>query len=239
MSMIMKIAVCDDEKQFVDAICPLLEQWAEKNDIQLTLYRFTNGDDLITTHRNKCMDLIILDVIMPMLNGMDAAKELRNDNQNVPIIFLTSSREFAVDSYEVKALNYLIKPVDNVKLFRILDDFLGTVTLSQNLFTAHIDEGFCKIVVERVDYLEAQNKQVLVYLSDGSTIAIRELFSKCEETFSLANGFFRCHRSYIVNLNNIEKFTKSEIRTGLNSTIPISRNRYTAFKEAYFKHMFK
>ena len=147
------------------------------------------------------MDLIMLDVIMPLLNGMDTARELRNDNQIVPIIFLTSSREFAVDSYEVKAFHYLIKPVDDVKLFRTLDDF--------------------------------------VHLSDGRTIAIRELFSKCEEIFSLENGFFRCHRSYIVNMNNIEQFTKSEIITGLNSVIPISRNRYIAFKETYFNYMFE
>lgn len=235
----MKIAVCDDEKQFVDAICPLLKQWAEKNSIKLTLYRFNNGDDLIAAHRNICMDLIILDIIMPLLNGMDAARELRKENQAVPIIFLTSAKEFAVDSYEVKAFHYLIKPVDELKLFLVLDDFLKTVTLPQSLFTAQTDKGFCKIVVDDVDYLEAQNKEVLVHLSNGKTIAIRELFSKCEEIFSLENGFFRCHRSYIVNLNNIEQFTKSEIITSLKSGIPISRNRYVAFKETYFNHMFE
>lgn len=235
----MKIAICDDEKQFVDAICPLLEQWATRNAIKLTLYRFTNGDDLIAAHRSECMDLIILDVIMPLLNGMDTARELRNDNQSVPIIFLTSAREFAVDSYEVKAFHYLIKPVDEEKLFHTLDDFLKTIALPQTLFTAQTDRGFCKIVVNDVDYLEAQNKEVLVHLSNGRTIAIRELFSKCEEVFSLKNGFFRCHRSYIINLNNIEQFTKSEITTNQNSTIPISRNRYVAFKETYFNHMFE
>lgn len=235
----MKIAICDDEKQFVDAICPLLEQWAAKNSIRLTLYRFNNGDDLIAAHQNKCMDLIILDVIMPLLNGMDTAKELRNDNQSVPIIFLTSAKEFAVDSYEVKAFHYLLKPVDDVKLFRILDDFLKTTALPQTHFTAQTDRGFCKIVVDDVDYLEAQNKEVLVHLSNGRTIAVRELFSKCEKIFSLKNGFFRCHRSYIVNLNIIEQFTKSEITTNQSATIPIARNRYVAFKETYFNYMFE
>lgn len=234
----MKIAICDDEEQFIDAICPLLEQWAEKNSIPLTLYRFTNGDDLITAQQNEGMDLIILDIIMPLLSGMDTARELRNDNQTVPIIFLTSAREFAVDSYEVKAFHYLIKPVDEIKLFHTLDDFLRTITLPKTFFTAQTDKGFCKIVVDDVDYLEAQNKEVLVYLSNGRTLAIREQFSKCEEIFSLENGFFRCHRSYIVNLNNIEQFTKSEISTDQHSSIPISRNRYVAFKETYFNYMF-
>lgn len=234
----MKIAICDDEKQFIDSICPLLEQWAANNSINLTLYCFSNGDDLIAAHRNQCMDLIILDVVMPLLNGMDTARELRNDGQTVPIIFLTSAREFAVDSYEVNAFHYLIKPVDEIKLFHILDDFLKTIALPQNVFTAHTDKGFCKIVVDDVDYLEAQNKEVLVHLTNGRTIMIRELFSKCEEIFTLESGFFRCHRSYIVNLNNIEQFTKSEISTSQNPAIPISRNRYVAFKETYFNYMF-
>lgn len=235
----MKIAICDDEMYFIDALCHLLEQWAKERGIQLILYRFTNGDDLIAAHQSKCMDLIFLDIIMPLLSGMDAARELRNTNQNVPIVFLTSSREFAVDSYEVKALNYLIKPVDQTKLFLTLDDFLKTFSLPKAFFTAKTADGFCRIEIAEVDYLEAQNKQVLVHLSDDRTITIRELFSKCAEVFSPENGFCCCHRSYIVNLSNVEQFSKTEVTTIYNAVIPISRNNYTAFKETYFNHMFE
>lgn len=235
----MKIAICDDEMHFIDTLCPLLEQWAEERGIELTLYRFTNGDDLIAAHQSKCMDLIFLDIIMPLLSGIDAAREFRNTNQNVPIVFLTSSREFAVDSYEVKALNYLIKPVDQTKLFLTLDDFLKTFSLSKAFFTAKTADGFCRITIAEVDYLEAQNKQVLVHLSNDRTIAIRELFSKCAEVFSPENGFCCCHRSYIVNLSNVEQFSKTEVTTIYNAAIPISRSNYAAFKETYFNHMFE
>lgn len=234
----MKIAICDDEKQFADAICQLLEQWAARNAIRLSLYCFTNGDELIAAHRNKCMDLIILDVIMPLLNGIDTARELRNDNYTVPIIFLTSAKEFAVDSYEVKAFNYLIKPVDEVKLFRVLDDFLKTFGISEHTFTAKTAEGFCKIAFADVDYLEAQNKYVFIYLSNGRVIKIYEQLSKCAETFTVDIGFYRCHRSYIVNLNHVENFSKTSLTTICHATVPISRSIYTAFKEAYFYHMF-
>lgn len=234
----MKIAICDDEKQFIDAICPLLEQWAQLHNIKLTFYRFTDGDDLIATHRNKNMDLIILDVIMPLFSGIDAAKEIRHNDQDVPIIFLSSSKEFAVDSYEVKAFYYLIKPVAREKLFLIMDDFLKTFKFPKNTFTAHTTTGFYKIAIDDVDYLEAQNKQVLVHMADGKIIEIRERISTCENVFLPENGFFRCHRSYIVNLNHVEQFTKTEIYTSQNATIPISRNNYMAFKDAYFNHMF-
>lgn len=235
----MKIAICDDEKQFIDAICPLLEQWAQLHNIKLTFYRFTDGDDLIATHRNKNMDLIILDVIMPLFSGIDAAKEIRHNDQDVPIIFLSSSKEFAVDSYEVKAFHYLIKPANPVKLFRCLDDFLKMYNSSKITFTAQTASGFYKVILDDVDYLEAQNKKVLVHQANGKTIEICELFSTCENIFSLKNGFYRCHRSYIVNLSNIERFTKTEIITVHNTVIPISRNRYAAFKEAYFHYMYE
>ncbi len=235
----MKIAICDDEMHFMDALCPLLEQWAKECGIKLTLYRFTNGDDLIAAHQSECMDLIFLDIIMPLLSGLDVAREFRNTNQNVPIVFLTSSREFAVDSYEVKAFNYLIKPVDRAKLFLTLDDFLKNFNLPKTFFNAKTADGFCRIEIADVDYLEAQNKQVLVHLTNGRTIAIRELFSKCAEVFSPENGFCCCHRSYIVNLSNIERFSKTEVTTSHNAVIPISRNNYAAFKETYFNHMFE
>ena len=234
----MKIAVCDDERQFIDAVCPLLEQWAEEHNIRLTLCTFTNGDDLINAHRNECMDLIILDVIMPLLSGIDTAKELRHDDPSVPIIFLTSSKEFAIDSYEVKAFYYLMKPVVHEKLFPVMDDFLKIFNSQKITFTAHTATGFCKIAIEDVDYLEAQNKQVIVHMTDGRTIEIREQLSICENVFLPDNGFFRCHRSYIVNLNHVEQFTKTELRTSQNATIPISRNSFEAFKESYFNYMF-
>lgn len=235
----MKIAICDDEMHFIDAICPLLEQWAKERGIKLTLYRFTNGDDLVDAHRCECMDLIILDVIMPLLSGIDTARELRDANQAVPIIFLTSSREFAVDSYEVKALDYLIKPVDRNRLFLTLDDFLKTFNLPKNFFTAKTADGFCRIEIADVDYLEAQNKQVLVHLANGRIIVIRELFSRCAEVFLPENGFCCCHRSYIVNLSNVEQFSKTEVTTIHNAAIPISRNNYATFKETYFNYMFE
>lgn len=235
----MKIAICDDEEIFIDSTCAIVEQWAAKNNISPTLFRFTNGDDLIDAHQKERMDLIILDIIMPLFNGMDAAKELRDKGQMVPIIFLTTSREFAVDSYEVKAFNYLIKPVDAGKLSDVLDDFLKTLPLSENTFIARTGDGFLQIMVSDVDYLEAQNKQVLFHMSAGRMIAVHERFSKCAEVFSLENGFFRCHRSYIVNLSCVKQFSKSEITTSHHETIPISRNNYAAFKETYFQHMFQ
>ena len=234
----MKIAICDDDIDFINTLCPLLEKWAAGHAIPLTLYPFQSGDSLISTLHKECIDLIFLDVIMPMFNGIETARELRNNNQTVPIIFLSSSREFAVDSYELKAFHYLLKPVSEDRLFSVLDDFLSTLTKKEDFAVAQTAMGFCKVLLTDVVYLEAQDKQVNIYQSDGSVLIIREQISKCEELFSPSKGFYKCHRSYIVNMNYIQKFTKAQITTSSGAIIPISRIIYPAFKETYLSYMF-
>lgn len=235
----MKIAICDDEVAVSEVTKSLLQQWAIHQSISLSVHCYENGDDLILAQKSECFDLIFLDVLMPLLNGIDTAKELRRQNQNVPIIFLTSSKEFAFDSYEVKALQYLLKPVSPNQLWSIMDDFMALIKNQKEIFVARTSDGFCKIALEDTNYLEAQNKSVLVFPRNGTSIEIRELFSRCEEVFSLEQGFFRCHRSYIINLNFVNQFTKNSVTMTDGVTLPISRNRSLAFKEAYFSYMFE
>lgn len=235
----MKIAICDDEVAVSEVTKSLLQQWAIHQSISLSVHCYENGDDLILAQKSECFDLIFLDVLMPLLNGIDTAKELRRQNQNVPIIFLTSSKEFAFDSYEVKALQYLLKPVSPNQLWSIMDDFIALIKNQKEIFVARTSDGFCKIALEDTNYLEAQNKSVLVFPHNGTSIEICELFSRCEEVFTLEQGFFRCHRSYIINLNFVNQFTKNSVTMTDGVTLPISRNRSLAFKEAYFTYMFE
>lgn len=235
----MKIAVCDDEKRFVDNTCALLERWAKERNICLSLYRFSDGDALLRAHRSEVMDLIFLDVLMPLLNGIDTAKELRTEDPAVPIIFLSSAREYAVDSYEVNAFQYLVKPLDEKRLWAVLDNFSKTFYTQREMIILHTQIGFCRIAVEDVDYLEAQNKHVVAYLSNGTSILLSENFSGCEQLFTLEKGFCKSHRSYLVNLSHVKEFTKTEIFMNTGAAVPISRNCYQVFKETYFSYMFQ
>ena len=149
----MKIAICDDDIQFIDTTCLLLEKWANEHGIPLTFYRLQSGDSLILTLQKECIDLIFLDVVMPMLNGIETARELRNNSPTIPIVFLSSSREFAVDSYELKAFNYLLKPISEDRLFAVLDDFLKMQTKNEDFIIAQTITGFCKINFADVIYL--------------------------------------------------------------------------------------
>lgn len=235
----MKVAVCDDEAIFVDRICALLERWAQKRNLCLSLYRFSDGDALLETHLSEVMDLIFLDVRMPFIDGMDAARELRAAGSSVPIIFISSAREYAVDSYKVDAFWYLVKPVDETLLYTVLDKFHRTFHEKKEMVVLRTQTGYCKISTMDVDYLEAQSRHVIAYLSNGSSILLTEKFFSCEQHFSLKKGFCKCHRSYIVNLRQIKEFDKIRVVLNAGTMIPISRNSYQIFKENYFSYMFQ
>ena len=236
----IKIAFCDDDMEVLHQMNELLDRYRVERNEDITYAAFQSPFELLTEiEKGIRPDILFLDVVMPGQNGMDVAKEIRQYDTNMKIIFLTSSKEFAFDSYEVKALQYLLKPVSPNQLWSIMDDFIALIKNQKEIFVARTSDGFCKIALEDTNYLEAQNKSVLVFPHNGTSIEIRELFSRCEEIFTLEQGFFRCHRSYIINLNFVNQFTKNSVTMTNGVTLPISRNRSLAFKEAYFTYMFE
>ena len=122
-----RIAICDDEPVFSAQIDAIISHWpARPAGVRTEI--FHDGDSLIRAHEEMPFDIILLDVLMPLLNGIETAAEIRSKDKNVKIVFLTSTPEFALDSYSVKASNYLLKPVDPARLLECLsslnDDLL-------------------------------------------------------------------------------------------------------------------
>lgn len=118
----LRIGVCDDDKEFRQRLMQMIRIWSDHSGIPTELYPFDNGDELISKNAAFRMDIILLDIVMPLLNGMDTARELRAQDTAVKIIFLTSSPEFALESYEVRAQDYLLKPITYERLRRALED---------------------------------------------------------------------------------------------------------------------
>lgn len=235
----LKIAICDDDLMFMQNTAALIRQWADQSGIPADLFLFDNGDELITKSTSLHIDIIFLDIIMPMLNGMDTARELRQKNTAVNIIFLTSSKEFALESYDVRAQGYLLKPVSYTKIKETLDECARSFETEPKNLILKTPFGYQKLYFHDIEYAEAQNKKVLFHLKSGRTIeAIQPLYS-FEDKFTDENGFFKCHRSYFVYLPNVDHFSSTEITTKSGATIPISRGFAKAFKEAYFTLMFQ
>ena len=176
---------------------------------------------------------------MPLLNGMDTARELRKTDKAARIVFLTSSPEFALESYEVKAQGYILKPVTDEKLREALEDCMAAVRKDPKNLLLKTPFGHQRLYLHNIEYAEAQNKRVVFFLKDGSTVETAEPLYSFEDKLTLENGFFKCHRSYFVYMPSVESFDSTQIITDTKRTIPIARGYAKAFKEAYFTFMFE
>jgi len=235
----MRIAVCDDNEQFLQSAVTMIEQWSEENGVTVQIFCFNNGDDLLTRHTVHPMDIILLDIIMPLLNGMETAKELRKVDEAVHIVFLTSTPEFALESYDVKAKGYLLKPVSYEKLKDVLNDCSRNFAVEAKHLVLKTKFGYQKLYYQDVEYVEAQNKTIIFYMRNGKTIEATESLSAFESKLDAGEGFFKCHRSYIVYIPNVDNFNATEIVTKSGYHVPIARGYGKAFQEAYFAFMFQ
>ena len=234
----LRIAICDDEIAFALQLQSKISSWNHP-DTQLMIETFDNGDSFIHAHAKSPFDIIFLDVVMPIFNGIEVARELRKTDSSVKIVFLTSSPEYAVDSYTVKANNYLLKPVDDEKLYQCLNELSEELETISNMILIKCSNAVHKLPLRNIEYVEAQNKHTLFILKNNQILESIETFYLHEDKLLLADGFIKCHRSYIVNINHIDTYTTKEIRMRSGYRIPISRTYHPGFENAYFSYTFR
>ena len=230
----MYIALCDDQPAALDALQVLLHQWETEHGIVLRCRTFHSAAELVDAAQREPFSLYFLDVVMPLLDGIGTAREIRLNDRNVRIVFLTSSPEFAVDSYSVKASNYLLKPLDEDKLRLCLEELWEQYHSNARCIDIKSANTVHRIALPDIAFMEAQNKHVQFTFIDGSSILSSEPLYSYEERLALEDGFFKCSRSYIVNMHQIESYCAKEITMRSGFRIPISRNRHREFEEAYF-----
>lgn len=235
----LRIAICDDSRDFLQQAAGMVRQWSEQRRIPIQLFLYENGDELLSAAFSSPMDIVFLDIIMPLLNGMDTARELRQHDTSVQIIFLTSSPEFALESYEVHAQGYLLKPVTYEKILKELDECAHSYQLEPKNIVVKTPFGYQKLYFHEIEYAEAQNKRVIFYLRSGSSVETMDPLYSFKETLNNQNGFFKCHRSYLVYLPNVDHFSTTEITMKSGRQIPVARGFSKPLKDAYFSVMFQ
>lgn len=237
-AFMLRLAICDDMPEFLQSTRELLENWVEK-PVEILIELFTDGDSLIESHTSNPFDIILLDVVMPLLNGIEVATEIRKFDKSVKLVFLTSSSEYAVESYSVKANNYLLKPIDSGKLYYCLNDFYIDIMERAKYITVKTVAAMHHIALRNIEHIEAQGKKVLFVLCDGTTVESPNPFYFYEEQLLQEDGFLKCHRSYIVNIYKISTYTQKEIRMQSGFRIPISRSYHKEFEHTYFELLFR
>ena len=230
----LKIAICDDEIKEVSSISSILNTYASEHNIPITYKCFTSSVELASTAAYEKFDIYLLDVIMPVLNGISLAKEIRSFDKAADIIFLTSSPEFAVESYTVKAANYLLKPITRDSLFGALDDILEKKESdSPKYIVVKSSNGVHKILLSNIVCVEAFNRKVIYYLNNNSQLECSERFTSICDKLLNNNEFLLAHRSFVVNMNYIRLIGTTDMQLQNGKSIPLAQRRVTDIKKQY------
>lgn len=233
----MHIAVCDDNQDELYRISSLLEDYRNERDKSITYEAFNSAIELLEIMKERPFDLLFLDILMPGVTGMDAAKELRRSDQDIPIIFLTSSREFAVESYRVNAEDYIMKPARRDEIFPALDKQLARFTRTEAYLTLKTGNGISKLPISQIVYIEVTNRTLQFVLTTGEVREIYGYLTDYEGVLLADPNFYKPHRSYIVNLRQMTGLDKSGLTTVAGKTVPVARDQYSKAKAVYMTHL--
>ena len=234
----MYLAVCEDRKDELDALCSLLDTWRAAHDAAVRCKIFQNAVDLLESARQERFTVYLLDVMMPGMNGLEAAREIRRFDDAAEIVFLSTSPGFAYESYGVRALNYLLKPVDKEKLFALLDQLYLQEQKNSEALTLRTSTVFVRVPFSQISYVEVIRKHVYFHLADGNVREVTGSLKDFEPALLRHPEFMRVHRSYIVNMFQVEQLSSTVLRTFQGETLPVSRLTYPQIQKDYMALLF-
>lgn len=236
----VSIAICDDIIEELEIISSYVSKNIKDLDIHFKISFFSEGQDLLE-HINSSkqnFDIIFLDVYMKFSNGIDIARRIRDFDKECKIIFITSSKEHAVDSYDVSALHYILKPINEEKLTNAIKIAIESLNKENKHVVIMNKKGNYRILYKDILYAESKARVVNIYLKSSEVISF---YSKLEDFFQSLKDerFLRCHKSFLVNMDYILKIENNCAFMCNNIIIPITSSNMTVIKEKYFNYLLK
>jgi two-component system LytT family response regulator len=230
----VKAAICDDEVAFQLFLREKLESYYGMLEIEIEV--FCSGMSFIEKFREHPYEyqLIFMDIEMPGINGIETSKLIRNFNPSVPVIFLTSHREFALEGYEVAAFRFLEKPLQMEKLEKALNDY-NQLWLQSGRFSFQDGENTVLVNWTDILYVHSENVYIHVYMDQGKFL-IRKRISEMENQMP-KKIFFKPHRSYLINLGYVSSFDGRRITMKNSYKIPVSRGKREELKAAVLNYL--
>ena len=232
------IALCDDEAAELDKTEWMLKSYGKSHTrAEFSIERFGSADELLEKVRDKkyMPDIILMDIYMPVKLGIDAAYELRSMGSNGRIVFLTTSREHALDAFGVEASQYLVKTVSEKTLFPVLDRILGDMDEARRKYLLlRIDGKIQRVAVNEIVYCEAEGKTQYLYLSNGEQYGLRRTMAEIYEMLACYREFSRVGVAYIVNLEHVDSLNSQEVQMDNGKKIYLPRGSYQPLRERYF-----
>ena len=234
-----QIAVCDDNIDELSNMVQLINLYRASKNFSCEYAVFPNGFDLVSAlERGKRFDIYCLDIIMPGFTGIDVAKEIRTFDKTAPVLFFTSSPEFALESYSVKAINYVLKPISKEKLFFTFDEMLEQIKAEKDgdAVIVKSNEGIQKILISNLVFVEVIGRNVLYHLRSGKVVECTQAFSSVCDNLMKYGCFIKPHRSYLVNMQYVDTIENHQITLQTLSAVPVAQSKAKEIKQQYLNY---
>ena len=232
------VAICDDTEEERLQAAEYAGRFFDREGIEVHIDTYAAGRELLESGRKY--DLYLLDVLMPGMSGIDAAQALAEDKDHPVVVFITSSLESAVEGYRVEAAGFILKPVEEESFWstmeRVVRRRLGVKKAVLSLVHNRVN---VELPLERLAWFENRLHRVFVKLTDGEVLSVNQKLSELQLALEPHSQFLRCHQSYLVNLDYVDKLEDSCFYMRDGQMIPISRNFYKQSKNAYYHYRLK
>ncbi|CAM4240713.1 LytR/AlgR family response regulator transcription factor [Erysipelothrix aquatica] len=230
------VYLCDDDIEIIESYSALIKRYSKARMLELKLETFHRGEDLLfhLDGFTDAPDIILLDIYMDALNGIETAKRIRERNVDAQIIFLTTSSEFVFDAFDVRSFNYLVK--QDTSDARFEEVFNNAISLVEKKATDFFDCSFGsesrRIALKDISHFEIYRRVMRVHYNTNETFDFYETMDSLTEKLA-GKGFVRVHRSYLVNLKHIVMFKNQTIRLSNAEELPLGKAYQVSVKDAF------
>ena len=219
--MAYRIAVIDDNTIDTEYIATLAKSWGRMREYALKVETFPSAEAfLFCFSEDRVWDILLCDIEMKAINGVELAKRLRCDGGEMQIVFITGFPDYVAEGYEVSALHYLMKPVKKEKLYEVLDRAAKNIEKAEKRLAVTFDRQTTYIPLSKITYIEAQKQYVLICTQNGE---YRMKMSLSEIEKQLDEYFYKCQRSFVVNLQHVHQIKSTCVVLKNGEEVPISR----------------
>lgn len=228
----MRIIICEDEAAQAQALLRMVRRWADARGMDAELSAYASAQALwFDLEGGLRTDAALLDIQMPGMSGLELARAIRGRGDPMQLIFITGAPEHMAEGYDVDALHYLLKPVDEARLFAVLDKAAARASAPQPALTGPGPDGLLRIPAQRIAFVEAMGHTLRVRLSDGADRTLH--LSMRDAEAQLPASFVHCHRSYLVSLRCVHQIARTEVELDGGERLPLSRRLSEAFRRAF------
>lgn len=238
---LLKIGICEDDDAQRRNLKRLVEIWGKDKDFKLHFSLFESCEACWFYWSDRMdLDVLLLDIDLGNegISGIELAKRIRKKDERVKIIFITALSEYMNQGYDVEAFHFLVKPVEEELLYRVLDRAINSVERKERFLLVEGESGTQLLPIRQILYIEAFSHSSAIYLYEDGQVTRTEVRMGMKEIERLlpSDGFFRGHRSYLIGLQHVRKLEKCQVSLHGNISLPISRTREKAFYNAFLEY---